>query len=141
MNWGKWIAVVLVLFAAFIMYMVVGAFKQNIDLVTDDYYAQEMAYDAKMQRRANLQELETKVQVQVNPEGVSLTFPESSVSGEIHFYHPSRELFDKKYEIDLDEQNQQKIQREDLVAGKYRVNITWTQAGKEYLQQEQIFVR
>ena len=38
MNWGKGVTIAFVLFVGFIMFMVVGAFRQNFDLVADDYY-------------------------------------------------------------------------------------------------------
>lgn len=143
MNWGHYITISFILFAAFIMYMVVKAFSVNIDLVTEDYYAQEIAYEGKMIQKANFENLGASIKVTQTDQGVELYFPEEiqSPEGEIHFYHPSRKIFDKKISIALDDSRKQMMDRDELVAGRYHVKITWTSAGKEYFQQTAIYIK
>ena len=139
MNWGNKIVVAFVLFAAFILYMVVIAFQQNNDLVAEDYYAQEINYQRKIEQKENLKRLEKKVSVAFDKKSIILVFPEDQQpEGEIHFYHPSRKLFDRKIAIAIDPENRQVVDRSELIAGNYRVNITWTSDGREYFQQEKI---
>jgi hypothetical protein len=142
MNWGHKIALSFILFAAFIMYMVVRAFQEDIDLVSEDYYAQEIKHEDKMRQIANFNELETQVELKQLADQISFTFPkQSEASGQIHFYHTSRKIFDKSYAIGLDENFQQRISKSDLAQGSYRVKITWLADGKEYFQQHQLFVQ
>ena len=142
MHWGHKVTLAFVLFAAFILYMVVRAFQLDIDLVSDDYYAQEIKHQDKMQQMANFNALGDKVQVNQQGNEIVLTFPDQGgATGQIQFYHPSRQLFDKFYEIDLDEKGQQIVDRKDLVPGRYRVNITWKSNGKDFYQQEKIYVQ
>ncbi|MEQ9230499.1 MAG: FixH family protein [Cyclobacteriaceae bacterium] len=141
MNWGHKITLAFILFAAFILYMVVKAFQQDIDLVAPDYYAQEIAFQGKMQQQANLQDLGERVELTIRSNEIEIEFPSEITTGEIHFYHPSRSIFDKKMEIKLDESNKQLIERSELVLGSYRVKLTWTADGKEYFQQETIFLK
>jgi hypothetical protein len=125
------------------MYMVVKAFSVDIDLVTEDYYAREIAYEAKMVQKSNLKALGARVEISRYQNDLVVEFPEelSDVDGEIHFYHISRELFDKKIPIQLDEQNRQVINRKLIVAGRYRVYFTWDSDGKSYFQQERLFIQ
>ncbi len=142
MNWGNKILIAFVLFAAFILYMVVIAFQQNNDLVAEDYYAQEINYQKKIEQKENLRKLEEKVAVELDNQSVILVFPKSQKpEGEIHFYHPSRKLFDKKIAIVIDQENRQVVDRSKLIAGNYRVNITWTSDGQEFFQQEKIRIQ
>lgn len=142
MNWGKSIFLSFVLFAAFILYMVVKAFQQDIDLVAEDYYAQEIGYQNKLVQKANLVELDERVLLKQVKQSITLEFPQSqNPEGEIHFYHPSRKIFDKKVPILIDDANIQTINRDDLIAGQYRVHITWKSGGKEYFQQDKIFIQ
>ena len=142
MNWGHKITLSFIAFAAFIIYMVVGAFRQNVDLVTDDYYAQEIAYEAKMIKKANFNKLESKPKVVANKGGISLDFFENKVeNGSVYFYHPSREIFDQTIDLKLDDKGRQNIPRGNLVAGLYRINLQWTSDGKEYFHQETIFIQ
>ena len=131
MNWGHKITLAILLFVAFIGYMVVRAFQENIDLVSDDYYAREISFEDKMRQQANFNVLE-------DPPTVPGT---SHVDGIIHFYHPSRELFDKYYELSIAEDRSFVVNRNDLVAGLYRVNMTWRSDDKEYFQQESLFIQ
>ena len=142
MNWGNRIVLVFVLFAAFILYMVVQAFNQNYDLVAEDYYAQEINYQQKLDQKTNLEKLEKRVSVSMEKQSVVLSFPsDQKPTGEIYFYHPSQKLFDQKIAISMDSQNRQFVDRSDLIAGNYRVNITWKSDGKEYFQQEKIYLQ
>ena len=53
MNWGKGVTIAFILFVGFIMFMVVGAFRENFDLVSDDYYLEEINYQDKINQKAN----------------------------------------------------------------------------------------
>ena len=142
MNWGNKIVVAFILFVVFILYMVVQAFNQNTDLVADDYYAQEINYQQRLEQKANLEKLGDKVSIQLAEKSITLQFPEGQKpKGEIHFYHPSRELFDQKISIDIDAENKQQVAKDKLVAGNYRINITWQSDGTEYFQQEKLFIQ
>ena len=141
MNWGNKIALSFILFAAFIGYMVVKAFQEDFDLVAEDYYAQEINYQQKLNKLSNASESGKEVQVSQKGGEVLLTFPDKRTSGKIHFYHPSRKIFDRTFEIRLADGLTQKIDRSELMAGSYRVNISWTTGGKEFYQQSRIYIQ
>ena len=142
MNWGNRIVLAFALFAVFILYMVVVAFQQNNDLTAEDYYAKEINYQKKMEQKANLKELGQKVVVSQTNGRIKLVFPSGhKPDGEIHFYHPSRKLFDQKVPISTDHENSQTVDRSTLTTGSYRVNITWTVDNRAYFQQEKIYIQ
>lgn len=142
MNWGKSIFLSFVLFAAFILFMVVRAFQEDFDLVAEDYYAQEINYQKKLEQKANLVKLDQRVLLTQVKQSITLEFPQSqNPEGEIHFYHPFRKMFDKKIPILMGEKNTQIIDSSELVMGQYRVNITWKSGGEEYFQQDKIFIQ
>ncbi|WP_436516612.1 FixH family protein [Ekhidna sp. To15] len=140
MNWGHKIVIAFVLFGAFIGYMVVRAFQEDFDLVAEDYYAQEINYQQKLNKLSNTAEAGKSVLVKQKGGEVILTFPDEAASGNIHFYHPSRKIFDRTFEISLIDQVQ-KIKRSELVAGSYRVNITWNTDNQEFYQQSSIYIQ
>lgn len=142
MNWGNRIVVAFVFFVCFILYMVVQAFNQHSDLVAEDYYAQEINYQEKLEQKANLENLDKKILIKQEEQSVVIQFPEGQKpEGEIHFYHPSRKSFDKKFAIEIDTENNQMINKDQLITGNYRVNITWESDGESYFQQEKIFIQ
>lgn len=140
MNWGNKIILAFVLFATFIGYMVVRAFQEDFDLVTEDYYAQEINYEQKMVRLANTETSGREVKIIQEARHVLVEFPDLLASGTIAFYHPSKQLFDKTFEIDLTD-GSQRIAKEGLVPGNYRININWNAEGKDFLQESKIFIR
>jgi hypothetical protein len=142
MNWGNSIVIVFVLFATFILYMVVRAFQEDFDLVTEDYYAQELNYQDKLEQKSNWEQLVTKVKVSLADDQIKLTFPEDHTpSGEIQFYHPSHKALDRTFTIQTNQVNAQIMSQEELIKGQYRINITWKSEGVEYFQQEKIYIQ
>ena len=140
MNWGNRIVVAFVLFAAFIGYMVVKAFQEDFDLVAEDYYAQEINYEQKMVKLANAESLGKKVDSRQEAKNLVFKFPDRNVSGTVQFYHPSREIFDKTFDITPSE-GLQVISKQELIPGNYRININWNADGKDYLQESKIFIQ
>ena len=141
MNWGNKIVLAFILFAAFIGYMVVRAFQEDFDLVAEDYYAQEINYQQKLNKLANAAESQKTVLVKQKGDVIVLTFPDQETKGNIHFYHPSRKIFDREFDINLSQNNVQEINRSELIAGSYRVNISWQTGDKDYFQQSSIYIQ
>lgn len=52
-NWGHGLALALILFALSMGYAVYLAVTQKYDLVTDDYYAQELRYQERIDQKQN----------------------------------------------------------------------------------------
>ena len=50
-------------------------------------------------------------------------------------------MFDKEFDIALTNGKTQKIDRSELIAGSYRVNITWQTADQDYYQQSSIYIQ
>ncbi len=140
MNWGNRIVLAFILFAAFIGYMVVKAFQEDFDLVAEDYYAQEINYQQKLNKLSNTANDGKAVLVKQRGGEIQLTFPDEEATGSIHFYHPSRKIFDRTFEISLTDQ-MQKIDRSELIAGSYRVNISWKTGEEDYYQQSSIYIQ
>lgn len=140
MNWGNRIVLAFVCFAGFIGYMVTRAFQEDFDLVTEDYYAREINYDQKLLKLSNTKSTGRSVVITQETDHIRVEFPDKYADGTIEFYHPSRQLFDKTFEINLRE-GVQRIAKVDLVRGNYRVNISWKADGGDFLQESKIFIR
>ena len=140
MNWGNKIVVAFVLFASFIGYMVFRAFQEDFDLVAEDYYAQEINYQQKLDKLSNAAINGKQILVEQTAELVRFQFP-GQANGKIEFYHPSRKIFDRTFDIQLADDGSQLISKEELVPGNYRINITWSSNGEEYLQQKTFYIQ
>lgn len=141
MNWGNSIVLVFVLFAAFILYMVVRAFQEDFDLVTEDYYAQEIGYQKKIEQKSNLEAGE-RIVLRKEDESIHFSFPKDQLpEGEIHFYHQSQKALDKRIAIKASSEMQQVVSLNKFIQGYYRINITWESDGVDYFQQEKIYIQ
>lgn len=142
-NWGHGIVLSFVLFCTFIIYIVVRAFQLDVDLVSETYYKDELAFQDRIDQRANLASSGLEVTMKQSGEDILITFPEqfAGATGVIHFYHPSREIFDKRYDILLTENHQQSIAKEELIKGRFKVKMEWVVNDTPYFQESEIFLR
>ena len=87
-NWGTKIIISFVLFGAFILYMVVQAFMMDFDLVSENYYQDELAFQDRIDEKANLLKSGDQVAINQSGEKVVFAFPDTfkGAEGMIYFY-------------------------------------------------------
>lgn len=75
-NWGTGIALTLVLFACIMTFMVIKASQQRFDLVSENYYEEEMAYQEVIDQKSNALLLNSKAELQLIDGKLVLSLPE-----------------------------------------------------------------
>ena len=138
MNWGHGLTISFILFAGFMAWLVVGSFRQNIDLVTDEYYQAELQYQNRIDEIQNNTE-STKVTVVQNEENIELQFPTAPQEGKVHLYRPSNSQYDRHFAVSQGA-DQAIIELEGLVKGYYILKMTWVTDGKSYYQEKGVFI-
>lgn len=136
MNWGHGLTLSFIGFAGFIIFMAVKSFDQNIDLVTEDYYREELNYQERINQiqQTKAQGMEAKV---VLTDGLlELTFPNAPDKGEAHLYRPSDSQFDKRFQLSPAET--MAFDRSDLLKGYYILKISWEARGQTFYQEKGI---
>ncbi|WP_258099270.1 FixH family protein [Marinoscillum pacificum] len=141
-NWGHGIVVAFVLFCTFVVSIVVRAFQEDFDLVSETYYQDEIAYQDRIDSKANLKASGQELAINQNDSQVVMTFPEefSAANGTVKFYYPSRALFDKEFPIKLVD-NQQVIAKNELAKGRYKVQVSWKVGDDQFYQEKELFVK
>lgn len=137
-HWGTGIAVVTGLFMAMILGFVIQSFQHDTELVSDDYYAQELAYQTRIDQKANAGDIDVKVSF--DEQGMILVYPEgaSAWKGGVEFFRPSDKALDFSEAITLDDAGQQRIQADNLITGLWKVKFTWEEGGKSYYMEKSI---
>lgn len=74
-NWGTGIALTLVIFAGLMGFMVNKAMQQDFDLVSENYYAEEIDYQNIINQKRNALNLEGKASISATEEAVYLNLP------------------------------------------------------------------
>jgi hypothetical protein len=143
MNWGKWIIVSFILFAAFIGTLVTVCVRQDISLVSRDYYKEELQYEKQLERINNAATLASRPVIKVLKNGyIQITFDglEEIEKGELRLFRPSDENGDMKYTLTASSDVVREVPTNNLSPGMYRAKLQWTTDGKEFYFEEIIFI-
>lgn len=91
MNWEKKIAVLYIGFVIMIGFLVYKSTQQNTDLVSDDYYKKEIAYQQIIDANANNKALATNPLITHNEQFIHIQFPSTLhhqlITGIIELYN------------------------------------------------------
>jgi len=136
-NWGNKLLIVFVLFAANICYMVYRCTKTNVDLVTAEYYKDELAYQQVIDGTTKANALSSPVTMQKKEKEIVMQFPaemkNTAFTGTVYFYCASNQHNDRT--IVINGNMQQAINAQLLAHGNYVVKINW-QAGSAHYYHE-----
>jgi hypothetical protein len=143
MNWGHKIIIVFTLFAAGILTLVTKSMRTKIDLVTADYYGEELKYQQVIDGRKQALSLSSPVKISQEENTVTLAFPaemqDIPLTGNVLFYRASNSAQD----VSLPLQNQKGlliVDKNRLQKGSYRIQLTWQANGKKYFQENAMMV-
>ena len=143
MNWGKWIVVSFVLFAVFIGTLVTVCVRQDINLVTKDYYKAELVYQDQIERQQNARLLDSKPTFAVVDDAylvVSFDRFDEVEKGAVKLFRPSNEKLDQDFELQASGDVTQRFKLRSVNKGMYRVKMLWTMNGKEFYTEEVIYI-
>lgn len=140
MNFGKWIVVAFVLFATFIATLVTVCVRQDIPLVTKEYYQQELQYQEQIERAENALNLTDAPRISVADRKLKIDYSMFGAveKGELSLFRPSDPGLDEKFEIKASGGGTQVFSIRDPQPGLYRARLTWSQEGKEYYMEKVI---
>ncbi len=143
MNWGKWIAVSFVAFAAFIGTLVTVCVRQDVNLESKEYYKEELAYQQQLERKKNASALVHKPSFSVEANRtlkVSFELFDAVDEGELILFSPSNPKQDVKFRIGDKKSNEQIFDLSNMNGGHYKARMKWTMAGKEFFVEDTIFI-
>lgn len=134
--WGYGIAAVYTVFALATLSFVAFTMTQKVELVTTDYYAQEVAYEKQIQRVRETKDLANQVMCELTADGQSirLQMPPNmtTAQGTVLLYRPSESALDQELKLNLDHNGSQTISTAKLTKGAWRVKVTWSHEGREF---------
>lgn len=142
MNFGNWIVVAFIFFAIFIGTLVTVCVRQDVNLVSKNYYNDELVYEHQIKRISNANALSVKPFIRKNPGNiVEIVFdPQSRIEkGEVKFFCPSNPKADQVFEFKTSINNQQ-VDISHFEKGMYKARLLWTMNGKEYYYEEIIYI-
>lgn len=142
-NWGHKILGVYLVFIAGMAFMVVMSVRQKIDLVTPDYYAEEIKFQEKIDEKNNASKLSAPVRYSVANGDLVLQFPKEfdgkKLTGELTIYCPSDVNKDIRRNLDVSG-NTMKLTIPESNKGAHVIKIKWSCEGIQYYFEENLFI-
>ena len=143
-NWGTGIVLAFIAFIGFIMYFIITmnvSDKYDHDLVTEDYYAEELSYQNDIDKLNNAKDLIENVYYVKTVDGLKINFPKDldykEITGKVFLYRPSNKQLDFETPISLSNPYLL-IPDKRLVDGRWNIKIDWQYNGKSYLYKASI---
>lgn len=140
------IIAVIIVFLLAVIGFVIYTTTLSFGLVSENYYADELAYQDQIDRIARTNALAQPVTVEFNSaSGVKVRFPAlfepAAVEGSIKLFRPSDKRLDRRFTINLDREGIQYISANNLpVLGLWKVKIFWQAEGIEYYLEEELMI-
>ncbi|MGY0392795.1 FixH family protein [Bizionia sp. KMM 8389] len=143
-NWGTGLVIAMIGFISFIMFFVV---KMNVDskydhdLVTENYYQQELQVEGNMKRERSGNKLSQNIRLSQDADGILITFPDSlntkEITGKVFLYRPSNKKFDFEIPISLTDQNLL-IPDNRLLGGRWNITVDWQYQDDAYRYKKEL---
>jgi hypothetical protein len=114
-----------------------------VDLVTADYYAEELKFQDKIDEHKNAAVLSSEIKVDFKDNVLTLTFPEEfkgkQLKGDLLLYYPADENKDIKFDFTTTDA----IVKKELpkgIYGQHEVHINWSLDAVNYYFEKKIFL-
>ena len=137
-SWGHGIVIALGSFIAFILFMIFlfPNGQQNSEMITENYYEEELAYQKVIDAKNNADLLPEKPKYNQDQSGIKVIFPED-INNEnskftIDLHRADDQKLDVKREIKLDGKNTLFIPANILVKGNYVLRTMWITNNKNF---------
>lgn len=132
LHWGHGLAIALGCFIVFILFLIfvfpIG--KQNADMISNNYYEEELQYQKVIDAKNNAAKLAEQPVYKATAAGIMISFPkEIKVDGDkVNFvlFRTNDSNLDVKKEIDL-QHNVFLIPKKVISSGSYTLKIKWTE--------------
>ncbi len=141
-NWGTGIVLSFIAFIAFILFFVLRMSmddRSNHDLVTEDYYKQELTYQLDIDAMQRAKELSAPLRVERSASGMLIRFPGNmdpkKIEGKVSLYRPSNKHLDFDLPISLSNTHLL-IPDKRLLDGRWDMDVQWKYEGVTYLHRE-----
>lgn len=139
MDWGKGILLTIIGFVALIMTLVVISVRMDgIELVTDNYYQAEINYQDRIDQQSLALRLDrTVITYHSIDKNLVLDLP-SGTNGKLQLFRPSDSTLDREIAVSVLDSNRTSVSLNDLKPGYWKVQLSWTEAGKNYYEEKKI---
>ena len=142
LSWGYKIAFVYIAFVVGIVFLVFKAGSQKFDLVTKDYYEQELKYQQVIDQSANTAKLSEPLVVERSDDELKISFPnemkgkKKAIDFFLYYAADAKRDFRKSFELKENEFSQP---LPIAMRGMYELKLSWEVNGVRYYFEKKLF--
>jgi hypothetical protein len=141
MNWGYKILIVYLVFVMGMLALVYMSSMENKDLVSENYYEEEIKYQHIIDESANTASLSSEPVINRNKNIVNITFPaeftNEKTEGDWVLYYASDKSKDVEGKLNV-VNGKYSIELPDYATGTYQLKLNWQAAEKKYYYEKVI---
>ncbi|KQT22460.1 nitrogen fixation protein FixH [Chryseobacterium sp. Leaf404] len=138
LSWGHGVFIALLAFIIFILSMLFlfPNGQQNSEMVSDNYYEEELMYQQVIDAKGRADKLVNKPVYSQNSEGITIQFPADYNNGNARIKYVMNRTDDKNLDIKkdavLDSKKSITIPANILKKGSYTLRLTWVKNNTEF---------
>jgi hypothetical protein len=144
MSWGLKITIVYIAFVSLIVSMVIISSSNKSELVAKDYYAQELAYQEKIDAISNEKALSSSINYEINDEYLIISMKPSEImsdfKGEVFLFRASDASKDLRLDMKFNSKGCFLINKKQLTKGVYKMCISWSSKSNNYYKENLIHI-
>lgn len=143
-SWGTKLTIVFILFAGMMSYMVYQCVQTPVNLVTKEYYKDEIAYQQVIDGTNNANALGQAVSFQQSDTAIIIQLPSAMqgavVKANVLFYCAKDAGKDKRFTLQTNGNTTQRINTTRVAPGNYMVKTEWWQGNRHYYNQQPVTI-
>jgi hypothetical protein len=138
LNWGHGMVIALLAFIIFILSMLFlfPNGQKNSEMVTDNYYEEELKYQDVIDAKGRADQLQEKPVYSQDKNGIKITFPKdydnSNTTVKFVLNRTEDQNLDIHKSVQLDANKSFVIPAQLLKEGNYTLRLSWTKDKKDY---------
>lgn len=143
MKFRNGLIIFMVLFMTFIVTLGVLMQREGSDLVSDDYYAHDRAYQNELQAIQNASSHKDAFNITQSADSLIFSFLVSPQPRKVslYFMRPNNKAFDKSFELTIPSDLKMAMPKAIFKTGHYQVEAKYTIAGDHCLQRIDIAIK
>lgn len=145
LNWGNILIIAFVLFGGMIILLVVKSIKSNYDMVSKEYYKEELVYQNVIDAKSRTLALGDSIKFHQSNQQMIITLPSEITQGkivaDIHLYCAYDAKKDANFQVDFEERMSSPITLTDFDEGIYTLKLKFNADGKDYYQEKEIKIK
>lgn len=131
-------------FAAGMTTMVVVACRSNSELVSRDYYEQELRFQGRLDSLDRTKPFHATAKYDSDAKRIVIALPAEhagkNLDGQIQLYRPSAEGLDQTFKLAPDAAGLQTLDAASLQAGLWKIRVAWKFDGQDFFLEQKIVI-